>query len=137
MHRVERQQQLQRWIETRLKASPLDLELASADASFRRYFRVQAHGRSLIVMDAPPAHEDCRTFVRVASLMASAGLHVPEVIAQDLERGFLLLADLGTTSYLQALNAVTAGSLFSDAIDALLRWQLASKAGILPPYDEA
>lgn len=88
-------------------------------------------------MDAPPAHEDCRAFVRVASLMAAAGLHVPEVIAQDFDQGFLLLSDLGTTGYLQALNADSADSLFRDAIDALLRWQLASKPGILPPYDES
>ena len=98
---------------------------------------MRAQGRSLIVMDAPPAQEDSRAFVRVASLMASAGVHVPEVIAQDPERGFLLLSDLGTTSYLQALNAASADALFGDAIDALLRWQLASKPGVLPPYDEA
>jgi aminoglycoside/choline kinase family phosphotransferase len=137
MRVVDRQQQLQRWIETRLQASPLALEPASADASFRRYFRVRSQGLTLIAMDAPPAHEDCRSFVRVASLMAAAGVHVPEVIAQDLENGFLLLSDLGTTGYLQALNADSADLLFRDAIDALLRWQLASKPGVLPPYDEA
>lgn len=120
-----------------MNTSPLVLEPASTDASFRSYFRVRAQGQSLIVMDAPPAHEDCRAFVRVALLMASAGVHVPEVIAQDLERGFLLLSDLGTTSYLQVLNADSADALFGDAIDALLRWQLASKPGVLPPYDEA
>ena len=137
MRRVDRRQQLQRWIETRLNASPLALEPASADASFRRYFRVRTPAQSLIVMDAPPAHEDCRPFVRVARLMAEAGVHVPRVIAQDLERGFLLLSDLGTASYLQALKRDTADELFRDAIDALLRWQLASRPGVLPPYDEA
>lgn len=137
MRRVDRRQQLQRWIETRLNASPLVLEPASADASFRRYFRVRAAGRSLIVMDAPPEHEDCRPFVRVARLLAQAGVHVPRVIAEDLEQGFLLLSDLGTTSYLQALKNDTADELFRDAIDALLRWQLASRPDSLPPYDEA
>ena len=137
MRRVNRRQQLQRWIEARLNASPLVLEPASADASFRRYFRVRAAGLSLIVMDAPPEHEDCRPFVRVARLLAEAGVHVPRVIAEDLEQGFLLLSDLGTTSYLQALKNDTADELFRDAIDALLRWQLASRPGALPPYDEA
>jgi aminoglycoside/choline kinase family phosphotransferase len=137
MRRVNRRQQLQRWIEARLNASPLVLEPASADASFRRYFRVRAAGLSLIVMDAPPEHEDCRPFVRVARLLAKAGVHVPRVIAEDLEQGFLLLSDLGTTSYLQALKNDTADELFRDAIDALLRWQLASRPGALPPYDEA
>ena len=137
MRRVDRRSQLQHWIETRLNASPLALEPASADASFRRYFRVRAGGLSLIAMDAPPAHEDCRPFVRIAGLLAAAGVHVPRVIAADLEQGFLLLSDLGTTSYLQALNDASADELFGDAIDALLRWQLASRPDVLPPYDEA
>jgi aminoglycoside/choline kinase family phosphotransferase len=88
-------------------------------------------------MDAPPTHEDCRPFVRIAGLMADAGLNVPRVIAEDFARGFLLLSDLGTAGYLQALNADSADALFRDAIDALLRWQLASKPGVLPPYDRA
>ncbi len=137
MRRVDRRSELQGWIETQLHASSLVLEPASADASFRRYFRVRAAAQSLIAMDAPPAYEDCRPFVRVASLMAQAGLNVPHVIAQDLERGFLLLSDLGTAGYLQALNADTADVLFGDAIDALLLWQQASKPGVLPVYDQA
>jgi aminoglycoside/choline kinase family phosphotransferase len=137
MRGVDRRSELQHWVETRLHVTPLVLVPASADASFRRYFRVWAAGVSLIVMDAPPAHEDCRPFVRIARLMAEAGLNVPRVIAEDLERGFLLLTDLGTSGYLQALNCDTADDLFRDAIDALLRWQLASKPGVLPPYDEA
>ena len=137
MDYVERQQQLQGWLEERLCSAPVALEVASADASFRRYFRVRSDGRTLIAMDAPPAHEDCRPFVHVAGLMAAAGLNVPQIIAADIERGFLLLSDLGTTSYLQALNADTAAALFADATDALLRWQLASRPGVLPPYDEA
>ena len=137
MRRVDRRSELQRWIEIELHASPLALEPASADASFRRYFRVRTATQSLIVMDAPPEHEDCRPFVRIAHLMAEAGLNVPRVIAQDLERGFLLLSDLGTANYLPALNGDTADRLFGDAIDALLRWQLASKPGVLAAYDRA
>jgi aminoglycoside/choline kinase family phosphotransferase len=117
--------------------SDLSLERASEDASFRRYFRVSAKGATWIVMDAPPEREDCNPFIKVAALMRVAGLHVPEVLAQDLARGFLLLSDLGTTTYLRALDECNADALFSDAIDALIRWQLASRPGVLPPYDEA
>ena len=83
-------------------------------------------------MDAPPQREDCRPFVRIAALMRAAGLNTPEVLAQDLERGFLLLTDLGTTTYLSALNDANADDLFRDAVDALLKLQLASRAGVLP-----
>ena len=137
MRGVDRQSELKCWVESRLSLSPLELEPASADASFRRYFRVRSADQSFIVMDAPPAHEDCRPFVQIAGLMADAGLNVPRVIAEDFARGFLLLSDLGTAGYLQALNADSADALFRDAIDALLRWQLASKPGVLPPYDRA
>jgi len=140
MYYVKRKLQLQGWLEAQLKGGPLTLTAASADASFRRYFRLQYGDRTLIAMDAPPAHEDCHAFVRIAGLLAAAGLHVPEIIASDFEHGFLLLSDLGTTSYLQALNAdgaAAADRLFADATDALIRWQLASKPGVLPPYDRA
>ncbi len=115
---------------------------ASADASFRRYFRIvpasPAFGESsLIAMDAPPSHEDCRPYVAVAALLAAAGVHAPRVLADDLERGFLLLTDLGTTTYLDALDAGTAHGLYLDAIDALIRWQQSSREGVLPAYDEA
>jgi len=114
------------------------LESASEDASFRRYWRVRLDdGRSYIVMDAPPDKEDCRPFVHVAGLLRAAGVHAPEVFAQDLASGFLLLADLGNKTYLQALNAQNATQLFADATDTLIRWQLATRAGELPPYDEA
>lgn len=87
-------------------------------------------------MDAPPEREDCTPFVNVARLMRAAGVHVPEVIAQDLARGFLLLSDLGTTTYLKALDDANADALFADAIRTLIKWQLASKPDLLPPYDE-
>jgi hypothetical protein len=110
---------------------------ASEDASFRRYFRVEQAGRSLIAMDAPPPHEDCRPYVHVARLLRAAGVNAPEILAEDLERGFLLLTDFGTRTYLDVLDDANAQALYLDAIDALVRWQLASREGELPPYDEA
>jgi aminoglycoside/choline kinase family phosphotransferase len=116
---------------------PESLRPASADASFRRYFRVDADGRTLVAMDAPPDREDSRPFVRVARLLRDAGLNAPEVLEADLARGFLLLTDLGTTTYLAALDDDNASALFDAATDALVRWQAASRPGVLPPYDEA
>lgn len=111
-------------------------EPASADASFRRYFRLVAGERSWIVMDAPPAQEDCGPFIRIAGLMQAAGIHAPRVLAQDLERGYLLLTDLGPQTLLNVINDANADALFSNAFDALLLWQKASKPGVLPAYDE-
>lgn len=88
-------------------------------------------------MDAPPEREDCGPFVRVAQLMRDAGVHVPEVLAADLDRGFLLLSDLGSTTYLQALTPANADALFGDAIAALVTWQRASRPDVLPTYDRA
>ena len=116
---------------------------ASADASFRRYFRLTfdapASGgdATLIAMDAPPPMENCAPFVHVASLLAGAGINAPRVRAANVARGFLLLTDLGDRMYLDALDAASAPALYSDAIDALVRWQRATRAGELPPYDEA
>jgi aminoglycoside/choline kinase family phosphotransferase len=184
---MQRQKQIAEWLHSQYPDETFALAPASADASFRRYFRVtfqnrerndaqvnrlgqpemqgvaqrapthtsQAgeaqtsiqHSRSgaqqvgtLIVMDAPPQHEDCRPFLHVAKLFENAGAHVPHVYAQDLEQGFLLLSDLGNTTYLQALhgeNAGTARELYGAATDALIKLQLASRENQLPPYDEA
>jgi N-acetylmuramate 1-kinase len=116
--------------------------VASADASFRRYFRIApaapAFGHAtLIAMDAPPPHEDCRPYVAVAKLLADAGVHAPRVLAADIAQGYLLVTDLGDTTYLAALDAQSAPRLYLDAIDALVRWQASSRDGVLPPYDEA
>jgi aminoglycoside/choline kinase family phosphotransferase len=117
---------------------------ASADASFRRYLRVQTATGSLIVMDAPPPQEDTRPFVQVAGLLAEAGLHAPRVREADLEHGFLLLDDLGSELYLGALQSAQqqgdhrrADQLMRDAIAALTRLQLGVDARVLPPFDEA
>ncbi|MDH0688269.1 phosphotransferase [Stutzerimonas stutzeri] len=114
-----------------------ELTAASSDASFRRYFRWQGGERSLIVMDAPPPQEDCRPFVKVAQMLDEAGVHVPQVLAADLQRGFLLLTDLGRQTYLDVIDAGNADQLFDDAIEALLKFQLQPVAQAMPAYDEA
>ena len=136
MNRID---ELRAWLSPRLPAPDYTLEPASADASFRRYFRAAIGDRTWIVMDAPPEHEDCRPFIHVAGLLKDAGLNAPRVLDQDLDRGFLLLTDLGHVTYLAALRERPhdATSLFDDALAALVRWQLSSKAGVLPPYDDA
>ena len=114
------------------------LRPASADASFRRYFRVDgADGASYILMDAPPPQEDVRPFIHVAGLFGKTGVSVPQVLAQDAERGFLLLTDLGATTYLHQLNTDTAHKLYLDAIDALVLLQAQSQPDVLPEYDRA
>ena len=129
---------LHAWLEGNFfKANVFSFAPASADASFRRYFRVTANGETWVAMDAPPPQEDCRPFVQVAGLMREAGLNVPQVVAQDLERGFLLLTDLGTTPFLNGFDADNPDALFRGAIDALITWQLASRPDVLPPYDAA
>ncbi|HWA39017.1 MAG TPA: phosphotransferase [Burkholderiales bacterium] len=133
-----RRDALQRWLQAELRGAGFSLAPASEDASFRRYFRATLDdGRTFVAMDAPPEREDCRPFVRVATLLGEAGVHAPKVLGQDLAQGFLLLTDLGHRTYLQALDEGSASALFADATDALLRWQLASRPGVLPPYDAA
>ena len=138
IHADSRRAAVESWLAAQLRGARFSLACASVDASFRRYFRASLpDGRSYVVMDAPPEQEDCRPFVHVARLLRAAGVHAPEVHAEDLAQGFLLLADLGTQTYLQALNADNAARLLGEATDALLRWQLATRPGELPPYDEA
>ncbi|HTN48223.1 MAG TPA: phosphotransferase [Burkholderiaceae bacterium] len=135
-----RRDQLTAWLQglpAVLKVEPGSLQPASADASFRRYFRVDAAHGTLIVMDAPPGKEDVRPFVRVAQMLRDAGLNAPSVLEADIARGFLLLTDLGRKTYLDVLNEGNAPELFGEATAALLRWQLATRPGALPPYDEA
>ncbi|WP_369153700.1 aminoglycoside phosphotransferase family protein [Burkholderia pseudomallei] len=115
---------------------------ASADASFRRYFRVAsaaAPGGAAIAVDAPPP-EKCREFAQIAQLLDAAGVHVPKVLEHDFDAGFMLVTDLGTRPYIPALDPAApaaARPLMRDALDALIRWQLASREGVLPPFDEA
>ena len=125
------------WALNALSLTDAGFAPASADASFRRYFRVTANGVSWIVMDAPPAQEDCRPFLKVGALLHAAGVNVPQVVAQDLEQGFLLLSDLGRQTYLDVIDDANADALFAPAIEALIRWQQASQPGVLPDYDRA
>jgi len=127
---------LAEWLRGELRTDRFTLSRASEDASFRRYFRVAFDDRALVAMDAPPPMENCRPFVQVAQLLHDAGVHAPEVHARDLDRGFLLLEDLGSVTYLARLGASTADALYLDAIDALIRFQRASREGVLPAYDE-
>ena len=134
------------WLDGVLPAAKRSIAPASFDASFRRYFRVTlaheialpdpgAHATTLVAMDAPPPHENCEPYVAVARLLSDAGVHAPVVLAKDVTQGFLLLSDLGARTYLSALDEASAAALYRDATGALLRWQLASRDGVLPRYD--
>jgi len=134
---IDRLEELRIWASDQLDVASVDLVPASEDASFRRYFRVARGNATVIAMDAPPPHEDCATFVRVARLFGEAGVHVPEILAQDLQRGFLLVTDLGSTTYLEHIDAENADALYRDAMAALITLQRASRPGALPDYGEA
>jgi len=141
------------WLAAAAREHPLQpdtLRPASADASFRRYFRVDAAPGegSFIIMDAPPAQEDCKPFVKIAGLMADAGLNAPRVLAWDEPLGFMLLSDLGAQTMMEvivpppAVDAIASPTpahyeLYMQAVDTLVRWQLASRPDVLPPYDDA
>ncbi len=129
--------QLKSWLAQSAVKQAFTLEPASADASFRRYFRVTVDAATYIAMDAPPPQEQCGSFVKIAALMFDAGLNVPRIIAQDIERGFLLLTDLGKITFLNGFDTDNPDTLFSDAIDALIIWQSASRPDVLPIYDGA
>lgn len=134
---MDRLQLLERWLQNQFPDQRFALEPASADASFRRYFRITLGDKTWIAMDAPPERENCDPFVQVAQLLSGA-VHVPKIIARDAEQGFLLLSDLGNTTYLQALNndPGSANSLYSAATDALVNMQLTKPLDDLPPYDD-
>ena len=141
-HNMDRRVQLERWLQGFYPAQSFILSPASADASFRRYFRLDfVEGfegpRSLIAMDAPPEQENSAPFIRVAGLLNAAGLNAPLVLQEDLQQGFLLLSDLGKQTYLHVINEQNADELFGAAIDALIVWQRSSKPKVLPPYDAA
>lgn len=139
-----RQTLFEQWLSSLVQTHALradSLRPASADASFRRYLRIDTHsGCSLIIMDAPPDKEDCKPFVKVQALMAEAGLPVPEVLAWDETNGFMLLTDMGNRTLIEILNPEQprdAEPWYREASGLLLRWQEASKPGVLPVYDEA
>lgn len=123
------------WLRRALGGRSARVEPASEDASFRRYFRVHLDGTTRILMDAPPPQEDCRPFVQVTRLLADAGVNVPEIHVADLDHGFVLLSDLGSCLYLDALGESSADGLYGDALDTLVRFQARGDASSLPPYD--
>jgi aminoglycoside/choline kinase family phosphotransferase len=125
------------WVRQALDDDALTLTSASADASFRSYWRTHHDGGSWIVMDSPPAQEDPRPWLEIGTRLSAAGLHVPAARACDLEQGFLLIEDLGSQLYLPALNDDTVDALYGDAMDALLRMQRGADTAGLPPYDHA
>jgi aminoglycoside/choline kinase family phosphotransferase len=137
----EREQRFQAWfhsLQAGFSLEPHTLGLASADASFRRYFRVQSARGSLVIMDAPPEKENCKPFVDIAALLNHAGLRAPKILAWDEANGFMLLTDLGTLTMMQTIDpAKPPVDLYLHAVDTLVQWQLASAPGVLPPYDEA
>ncbi|RJG21955.1 aminoglycoside phosphotransferase family protein [Massilia cavernae] len=139
-----RLQQLSAWLGTLNLVQVETQRPASSDASFRRYFRLDVMpelraklGDTLIAMDAPPERENVPAFVHVQGLLLEAGVTVPAIVAQDVPNGFLLLSDLGTTTYLQRLDIDNAPFMYSDAVDALIQFQLHSKPDVLPNYDRA
>jgi aminoglycoside/choline kinase family phosphotransferase len=142
-----RLQHLKVWLDEQLAAlfaeqgwgavPPATLTAASSDASFRRYFRWEGAGRSFIVMDAPPPQENCKPFVDIAFLLAKSGINVPKIYAEDLERGFLLLNDLGNKTYLDVIDSENADDLFTDALQALTAFQQLPMVAPLPSYDVA
>jgi N-acetylmuramate 1-kinase len=133
----ERLDQAREWVQHTLGAASVDLQPASSDASFRRYFRVRSQDTSMILMDAPPDREDCGPYLAVGALLEQSGVHVPAVYAQDLTRGFLLLEDLGQRSYLDELDDDSANGLYADALDTLINMQLRIPPGSVPEYDDS
>ena len=140
----QRLTQLTTWLEPLGLVQVESRRPASADASFRRYFRLDVVpelrarlGETLIAMDAPPERENVPAYIHVQGLLLDAGVSVPAIVAQDVANGFLLLSDLGTTTYLQRLDVDNAPFMYSDAVDALVKFQLASAPGVLPEYDRA
>ena len=142
--------QLTAWLDTLGLVAIDSRRAASSDASFRRYFRLDVLAAqqdklglgpslvtTLIAMDAPPERENVAAFIHVAGLLQAAGVNVPAIVARDVANGFLLLSDLGATTYLQRLTLDNAGRMYSDAVDALVRFQLHSQPGVLPDFDRA
>ena len=142
----QRQSQFQAWLEnisSRFFLESASVRLASADASFRRYLRVNttqgAAGPTLIIMDAPPDKENSKPFVKVAALLEEAGIRSPQVLDWDEPHGFMLLTDLGSHTMMQVMDPKSPPplGLYLQAVDTLIDWQLASREGVLPPYDYA
>lgn len=129
-----RLKQLKQWIDTELHWHNTRIEIASADASFRRYFRLFYQDKSYIAMDAPPEKEDILPFIDITQRLRQTGVHAPQIIAQSLPLGFLILEDLGSTPYQDQLKQ-SAQPLYEDALSALIQIQNADVTG-LAHYDK-
>ena len=134
---MERIQQLKTWTAKQLNIKEVALEPVSGDASFRKYYRITYNGKCYIIMDVPPPHENCQTFLETGERFNKAGVNVPQAYASDTVQGFLLLSDLGDELYLQCLNDHTADTLYQDAIRALNIFQHCGDCHNLPLYNEA
>jgi len=125
------------WLQGLFESTHYQIEAASSDASFRRYFRVTHDNNTWILMDAPPAQEDTGPFIDIATFLYSHAINVPEIKAYDSGLGLLLLADFGNTAYLDELNADPTGKLYFSAIDSLIAMQKCPLKDALPHYDRA
>ena len=133
----QRLDQLEDWLEVFFDDASFTLSKASDDASFRRYFRIERSNLSFIAMDAPPAKENSKLFINIANLLRSNNIHAPKIIDADLAQGFLLIEDLGNTTFLQALNGKTNLDLYRLAIDELIKIQkIDVKTHLLNQYDQ-
>ncbi len=137
MSKNQRHTQLLAWLESVLHDQSFDLAPASADASFRSYLRVTIDDDSLIVMDAPPEHEDCEAFLDINQRLRLCALNVPRILSYDQEQGFILMSDLGNEHFLQVLNPSTVGQLYADAIGAMIHMQCRATTNGLHRYDHA
>lgn len=134
---MHRQNQLRQWLTHTIGTDTFLLKPASADASFRSYQRLYLNNQTLIVMDAPPEHEDCEPFIKVQHLLSKHQIHVPEILAFNPDEGFMLLSDLGSTLYLDVLNYDNANTLYQLAMDELAKIQSIKETSNLPNYDKA
>ena len=125
--------QLEHWLKTELKFNDYTIAPASADASFRRYFRITNDQQTWVAMDAPPEKEDCEPFIKIATMIESVHVQAPHIYHYNPEKGFLLLSDLGSQPYLDELNNESADTLYTDAINALIKMQGIKES--LPDYD--
>jgi len=129
-----RLENIKSWLTKELKLTDYEIEVASADASFRRYFRLISGEKRWIIMDAPPDKEDCQPFIHIAQLIEKAGVQSPHIYEFNQTQGFMLLSDLGSTAYLDKLNNQTADSLYRDAINSIVKMQ--DIKADLPAYNE-
>jgi aminoglycoside/choline kinase family phosphotransferase len=134
---MDRQHALLVWTQEVLQDSECYIKPASHDASFRSYWRVFSKGQTFIIMDAPPEHENCIPFIEISKKLNDSLVFVPEVIAQNLDKGFLLLTDLGNVQYLSILNDDNCQELYSDALKALHTIQKDTSLADLPSYNRS